>query len=94
MSLGYVETQLPSGRRITYIRNNERMNLEDAEAWCRSHNGHLPIPESAEENEFLRNLGNTWLGFRTTDMSKVTYTNWRPGEPSGDSTGVQLIASV
>jgi len=68
------------------------MTLANAQAWCNGINGNLPIPESAEENEFLAGLGSTWLGFLTTDMVGLTFTYWRSNEPSGDSTGVQLIA--
>ena len=99
ISLGYSEIQLTPSRQIKYVRNGASMTLADAQAWCSGLNGNLPVPTSAEENEFLASLGSTWLGFTTDDMSGLTFDNWRkgasdgrPDEPSGDSTEVQLIA--
>ena len=48
------------------------------------------MPLTQEENDFLSNLGDTWLGFTTNNMPN--YTNWGPGEPNGDGNNVELIA--
>ena len=65
------------------------MTHTNALSWCTALGGTLPIPASNEENEFLHNLGNTWLGLTTNDP--FSYTNWHSGEPSGDGIYVQLI---
>ena len=70
------------------------MDYNTALAWCTSNNGVLPVPASDEENEFLRGLGNTFLGFDTSELDQLTWTNWRRGEPSGDGPVVQLLTNV
>jgi len=42
-----------------------------AQSWCSSQNGHLPIPASFEENEFLRQLGSTWLDFDNIKLEQL-----------------------
>jgi len=67
------------------------MSHTTAQSWCSSQNGHLPIPGSFEENEFLRQLGSTWLGFDTSNLDILNWTNWGYGEPSGDGSKVRLV---
>ena len=67
------------------------MSYNAASYWCRQLNGHLPIPSSQEENDFLAEIGNTWLAVNTKDLSGLNFTNWRVGEPNGDSDKVQLL---
>ena len=71
------------------------MDYIEANSWCTEQNGNLPIPTSQEENDFLADIGSTWLGANTQDSINLSYTNWvchRNGcEPSGDGPQVQLI---
>ena len=71
------------------------MTYTEANTWCTEQNGNLPIPISLEENNFLSDIGSTWLGLNMEDVGNFTYTNWACAgescEPSGDGTRVQLI---
>jgi len=82
--------------RVTYKRLPDNVSYEKAKNWCSSIGGFLPIPQSQAENDLVAQIGTTWLGFETTDMSSVTFTNWNAGtnEPSGDGSEVQLISGV
>ena len=58
------------------------MPYENAVTYCSNKGGRLPIPMTQEENDFLKGLGGTWLGFDMNNRNNLTYTNWRPGEPN------------
>ena len=45
------------------------------------------MPKSKEENDWLKTYGDTHLSLQIEG-----YTNWKPGEPSGDGNFYQLIA--
>ena len=79
------------GRLINYIRNDTSMTYSNAVSWCNSLNGSLPIPSSPAENQILTSLGNTWLGFTTSNMTGVLWFNWGHGKPSGNGQTVQLL---
>jgi len=64
---------------IHYIRNDQEMDYYEARSWCEQQGGSLPIPTSPEENQFLRTLGNTFLGFEREDRVRLTWSNWREG---------------
>ena len=49
------------------IRNDTIMSRDEAVAYCESLGGALPIPQSQEENDWLRNFGDTHLGFLVGD---------------------------
>ena len=81
----------------------------EADTHCQSLGGFLPLPRSQEENDWLKQFGDTHLGVynESTDSDtkgdaydrdgqQLTYTNWRPGQPTGDggahrNGGIQLI---
>ena len=91
-----VTTQkLSNGRIISYVRSSTTMSYNEANSWCTQQSGQLPIPTSQEENDFLANIGSTWLAVNTQNLSGLTYTNWGLGrygrEPSGDGSQVELI---
>ena len=71
------------------------MSYTEANSWCTQQSGHLSTPRSQEENDFLANIGSTWLAVNTMDLNGLTYTNWgchsTHCEPSGDATQVELI---
>jgi len=80
--LDIIETTIGSVE-ISYARQDALMDYETAVAWCNGLGGSFPVPTSPEENEFLRQLGNTFLGFGTnSDLSALTWTNWGPGTVS------------
>ena len=49
------------------IRNDTEMSRDEAAAYCESLGGALPIPRSQEENDWLKNFGDTHLGFLVGD---------------------------
>ena len=49
------------------IRNDTKMSRDVAAAYCESLGGALPIPRSQEENDWLRDFGDTHLGFLVGD---------------------------
>jgi len=73
------------------MRKYDHMDYASAIRWCTSINGVLPVPTSEEENDFLYQLGSTWLGVQTDNMSTVHWTNWKNGEPNGDGIYVHLV---
>ena len=81
---------LSDGRILVYTRSDDETNYSTAKSRCSP--GHLPVPATQEENEFLASLGGTWLGFTTDNMANINYSNWLSGEPSNDGVAVQLIA--
>ena len=91
--------KLSDGRTISYVRSTKMMSYSEANTWCTQQNGNLPIPISQKENNFLAEIGSTWLGCSTDNLESLTYTNWacKPSgdgqrcEPSGDGPHVQLL---
>ena len=77
---------------VHIFRMPSTMTRATADSYCKSLGGALPLPKSKEENDWLAQFGDTHLGFTVGDGQSLTYTNWRPGEPSGDASEVQLIA--
>ena len=49
------------------IRNDTKMSRDVAAAYCESLGGALPIPRSQEENDWLKDFGDTYLGFLVGD---------------------------
>ena len=49
------------------IRNDTIMSRDEAAAYCESLGGALPIPRSQEENDWLKDFGDTHLGFLVGD---------------------------
>ena len=47
------------------------MSRDVAAAYCESLGGALPIPQSQEENDWLRELGDTHLGFTVGDGQEL-----------------------
>ena len=50
------------------------------------------MPDSADENRFLRSLGSTHLGIAVAQGHH--YANWNIGEPSGDGKHAALIVGT
>ena len=53
------------------IRNDIKMSRDVAAAYCESLGGALPIPQSQDENDWLRDLGSTHLGFLVGDGQEL-----------------------
>ena len=53
------------------IRNDMKMSRDVAAAYCESLGDALPIPKSQEENDWLRDLGDTHLGFLVGDGQEL-----------------------
>ena len=96
----YLDTRLSSqelsdGRTIWYVRSKKTMSYIEANSWCTQQNGNLPVPASQEENNFLAEIGSTWLAVNAQNFQSMAYTNWacipKGCEPSGDGPLVQLI---
>ena len=74
-------------------------SFRDADNQCKSDGSFLAIPRSEAENDFIARLipnGHIWIGindieqegiFVAVDGSKISYTNWHPGEPSPSGDG-------
>ena len=66
---------------VNFIRSLQSMRRGSARDWCNSFNGQLPMPHSAEENQFLADLGGTWLNAKVADSfgtrSRANSTNER-----------------
>jgi len=78
---------------------NEKGSWIDAQDACHDINSNLTSIHSAGENDFVRQIANTfglhsvWIGlnnlnsadgnYKWVDGSDLSYTNWEDGEPSG-----------
>ena len=82
------------GRKIRYVRKTTKLPYNEAERWCFQWYGHLPIPTSQQENDWLADIGSTWLAVNTQYLKKLTYSNFKESEPSGDADTVHLISEV
>ncbi|XP_078612750.1 mannose-binding protein C-like [Branchiostoma floridae x Branchiostoma japonicum] len=51
---------------------------------CIQSNAHLASVNDANENNFIEGLISTGGSVVWTDGSRLTYTNWAPGEPNND----------
>lgn len=83
----------------SYWRSNWTTQWEYAYNECVNRGGHLLTIANAGENQYFTDYfaanpnynGGAWIGLRNTgswywiDGTPFTYTNWAPGEPSGDS---------
>jgi hypothetical protein len=77
-----------------------------ARQWAQDHGGYLATPTSAEENAFLVSIldqvhSSAWLGgYKSTGVwvwdtgEPWAYTNWIPGQPSGDGNYLSLTESA
>ncbi len=76
-----------------YKKTGGDVQYQDAYNFAQSIGGHLVTINSAEENNFLKNVtsGSVWLGltdansegnFSWNTGESVTYTNWNTGEPN------------
>ena len=75
------------------------MSYAAADSQCKSDGSFLAIPRSEAENDFIASLipnEHIWIGindieqegiFVAVDGSKISYTNWHPGEPSPSGDG-------
>ena len=75
------------------------MNYAAADSQCKSDGSFLAIPRSEAENDFIASRipnEHIWIGindieqegiFVAVDGSKISYTNWHPGEPSPSGDG-------
>ena len=94
----YAETDFGG---IFYKRYSQmkRVNARDT---CQDHGANLPIPRSAEQNEFYANLfgGFMWLGMTDEanegiwigdDGEIIDWFNWNRGEPNNDNPGEHAV---
>ena len=82
---------LENGSTIEYARITVDTSFDVASKWCDSLHGSLPVPTSQEENDFLAELGSTFLGVKTTGLAPFTNWNEDHSEPSADGHIVELI---
>lgn len=92
---GFSSLGIFNGHQYFYYQNS--VYWTTARDICESFGGHIVVINSAEENEFIRqsiNGSETWLGITEEESEgtwlwynnePVTYTNWDPGEPNGNS---------
>ena len=94
VTVGQHQQTLSDGRTIYYLRQNKELNFHNARKWCSGKGGALPKPINEIEDDFLKQLGSTWLGFSVDEAETLPYKNWGAGEPNrknDDGDRVQLL---
>ena len=67
-----------NGTLYRYKHFEHLLTRHDAKKICHYYDAQLPNPQSTEENQFLANLGTTWLSFKQINLmaKKLKDLHW------------------
>jgi len=66
--------ELPNKRSVKFVRTEHLLSHAESANWCNDElKGSLPIPLTTGEEDFLVELGSSWMGLKRSEMSTLPY---------------------